>query len=310
MTEKLIKSSNDRNIKWPKIVIALLSTIGIVDTGSITLKKWGLFSSLSCPGGNGCDAVLNSPWGTLFKNNQFNIPLSLGGLIIYSLILIITIILTLKIFPPKQKSSKALWWVLYLVSCGSSAFSFLLINIMFFKIEAFCIFCILSAILSFSIFILTIIGARFDNRETMLYRGITIAFLVILGGLIWSNQVDPSKASQIINPPENSSPLITTSSSPQKIDFAKFLNENQIIMYSAYWCPHCHDQKQLFGKKAVKELTIIECAKDGINNQYKLCEQKGIEGFPSWEINNKIYSGTRDLKELANMSNYKGDTNF
>ena len=167
-----IKSSNEKSRKWPKIFIALLSTIGIVDTGSITLKNWGLFSSLSCPGGKGCDAVLNSPWGSLYSNNQINIPLSLAGLITYSSILLITIILTLKIFSPKDKLSKTLWWLLYLISCGSSVFSFLLINIMFFKIQAFCIFCILSAVLSLSIFILTIIGAKFDNRETMLYRGI------------------------------------------------------------------------------------------------------------------------------------------
>ena len=305
-----IKSSSEKTIKWPKILIALLTTIGIVDTGSITLKNWGLFSSLSCPSGDGCDAVLNSPWGTLYNNNQINIPLSFAGLITYSAILVLTIVLTLKIFPLKEKISKTLWWIIYLISCGSTVFSFLLINIMFFKIQAFCIFCILSAILSFSIFILTIVGAKFDSREPMIYRGITITFIVLLGGLIWSNQVDPSKASKIINPTEKTSPLITTKSSKQKINFAKFLNENEIIMYSAYWCPHCHDQKQLFGKKATEELNIIECAKDGIDNQYELCEKKGIEGFPSWEINNKIYSGTRDLEDLANMTDYKGDTNF
>tara|TARA_B100000900_G_scaffold267277_1_gene228195 strand:- start:529 stop:1461 length:933 start_codon:yes stop_codon:yes gene_type:complete len=305
-----IKSSNEKDIKWPKIFIALLSTIGIVDTGSITLKNWGLFSSLSCPGQNGCDVVLNSPWGTLFSNNQFNLPLSFAGLITYSSILLITIVLTLKIFSPKEKLNKGLWWSLYIISCGSSVFSFLLINIMFFKIQAFCIFCILSALLSFSIFILTIIGAKFENRETMFYRGITITFIVLLGGLIWSNQVDPSKAGEIIDPIKNSSPIVTTTSSKQKIDFAKFLNDNKIIMYSAYWCPHCHDQKQLFGKKATEELIIIECAKDGANNQYELCQQKDIEGFPSWEINNKIYSGTRDLQELANITGYAGDTNF
>ncbi len=305
-----LKSSKEKSIKWPKIVIALLSTIGIVDTGSITLKNWGLFSSLSCPGENGCDVVLNSPWGTLISNNQINIPLSLAGLITYSFILLITVLNTLKIFSAKQKLNKVLWWLIYLVSCGSSVFSLLLINIMFFKIKAFCIFCILSALLSISIFILTIIGAKFENRETMFYRGITIAFLVLLGGLIWSNQVDPSKASEIIDPIQKSSPLVTTKSSKQKIDFAKFLNENKIIMYSAYWCPHCHDQKQLFGKKATEELSIIECAKDGINNQYELCQEKEIDGFPSWEINNKIYTGTRDLKELVNITNYKGDANF
>ena len=81
-------------------------------------------------------------------------------------------------------------------------------------------------------------------------------------------------------------------------------------MYSAYWCPHCHDQKQLFGEKAVKELAVVECAEDGKDNQYKLCREKKIEGFPSWEIKGKIYSGVKDLNDLAIMTGYEGDSNF
>ena len=88
------------------------------------------------------------------------------------------------------------------------------------------------------------------------------------------------------------------------------LSDNNIKMFSAYWCPHCHDQKQLFGKKAVKELSIIECAQDGKDNQYKLCREKQIEGFPSWEINGEIYSGVKDLNDLAIMTEYNGDSNF
>jgi len=311
MSLNTIKSKNEKNLKWPKLIIAILSTIGIADTGSITLKNWGLFNSLSCPGVNkGCDAVLNSPWGTLIQNDQLNIPLSFAGLLTYSTILFIVLILSLKIITPKQKIYKNFWWLLYLISCGSSIFSILLISIMIIKIKSFCFFCLLSAILSFCIFILTIIGARFDNRETMFYRGLIVAFTVLIGGLIWSNQVDPAKANEINLSKERVSPPITTVSSKEKINFAKFLNDNNIVMYSAYWCPHCNDQKQLFGKKAVEELTIVECAKDGKNNKYKLCQEKGIEGFPSWEINNEIYSGTRSLNELAEMANYKGSLNF
>jgi len=300
-----LKSKKEKDLKWPKIIISILSTIGIVDTGSITLKNWGLFNSLSCPENiNGCETVLNSPWGSLFKNNQFNIPLSLGGFISYSAILVITILLILNIFSNKQKIKRFLWWSLYLISCGASVFSLLLINIMFFKIEEFCIFCILSAILSFSIFIFTIIGARFENRETMFYRSLLVTFVVLVSGLIWSNQVDPAKADLEFNSSERRAPTVTNSSSNEKIRFAKFLNKNQIVMYSAYWCPHCHDQKELFGKEAVEELNIIECAKDGKNNQFKLCQEKGIEGFPSWEINKNIYSGTRELSELGELANY------
>ena len=154
------------------------------------------------------------------------------------------------------------------------------------------------------------IGANFESREPMIFRGFIVAISVLLGGLIWSTNVDPSNAIDVQSPTENVSPIITTSSSSQKVKFAKFLSENNIVMYSAYWCPHCHDQKQLFGKEAVKELKVVECAKDGKENEYDLCQTKGIEGFPSWEINGEIFSGTRDLNDLAIMTRYKGDTNF
>jgi len=157
---------------------------------------------------------------------------------------------------------------------------------------------------------MTIIGAKFDNRESMFYRGIIISFAVLIGGLVWSNKVDPARANIIEKTLDKVAPVVTEESSNAKINFAKFLTDNNIVMYSAYWCPHCHDQKQLFGKEAVEELTIVECAKDGVDNQYKLCQEKNIEGFPSWEINNQIYSGTRNLNELSRISKYPGDTNF
>ncbi len=144
----------------------------------------------------------------------------------------------------------------------------------------------------------------------MIFRGFIVALSVLLGGLIWSSNVDPSNAKDVSSPIEKTSPAVTTSSSPQKVEFAKFLRENNFIMYSAYWCPHCHDQKQLFGQQAVKELKVIECAQDGKNNQYELCRSKEIDGFPSWEINDEIYSGTRDLNDLAIMTGYEGDTRF
>ena len=235
---------------------------------------------------------------------------SLAGVITYSSILLLSIFLSLNIISPKEKLNKLIWWLIFLISCASSVFSFLLLNIMFLKIKAYCFFCILSAILSISIFIISMIGAKFESREPMIYRGFIVALTVLIGGLIWSNNVDPSNAIDVSNNAEKVSPAITTSSSPQKVKFAKFLTDNNFKMYSAYWCPHCHDQKQLFGEKAVNELTVVECAQDGKDNQYKLCKEKQIEGFPSWEINGEIYSGVKDLNDLAIMTGYEGDSNF
>jgi len=50
MALKTLNRRKKKDLKWPKIIIAILSTIGIVDTGSITLKNWGILTSLSCPG--------------------------------------------------------------------------------------------------------------------------------------------------------------------------------------------------------------------------------------------------------------------
>ena len=81
-------------------------------------------------------------------------------------------------------------------------------------------------------------------------------------------------------------------------------------MYSAYWCPHCHEQKEMFGEEAASELVIIECAEDGQNNQRELCERKGITGYPSWEINGEFKSGIQSLQELADLSEYMGPGKF
>jgi uncharacterized membrane protein len=71
----------DQGSKWVRIVMAVLATVGVIDTGSITLKFWGVLGDLTCPmGAGGCDKVLNSPWGTLFQGDGFSIPLSFAGL--------------------------------------------------------------------------------------------------------------------------------------------------------------------------------------------------------------------------------------
>jgi glutaredoxin len=81
-------------------------------------------------------------------------------------------------------------------------------------------------------------------------------------------------------------------------------------MYGAYWCPHCHDQKQLFGKEAAAQLNYIECAPDGKNGRPDLCEAAKIEGFPAWEIDNQKVEGTQSLERLAELTGYQGLRNF
>ena len=99
--------------------------------------------------------------------------------------------------------------------------------------------------------------------------------------------------------------IVTSESTREFIELAKFLKDNGVVKYSAYWCPNCLKQSELFGKQAYRELNVVECARDGINSQTQLCIDKKIKGFPTWEINGKLILGVLSLKELSNLTGFK-----
>lgn len=105
-------------------------------------------------------------------------------------------------------------------------------------------------------------------------------------------------------------PPVTTKSSAAAIDLAKHLKSVGAKMYGAYWCPHCHEQLQLFGQQAATQLPYVECAEDGKNARPDLCEAAKIEGYPTWKIKGKTYLGAQPLKDLATAASYKGSHNF
>ena len=301
----------DLGSKWARVAVALLSTVGVIDTGSITLNKWGWIGNLNCPGGiEGCNQVLNSPWGTFFKTNNFAVPLSLIGLISYLLILLMAIFPLIPIFKSQKNIIlKLTWWGVFYISISNFIFSIILISIMVFKIKAFCFFCLLSCLISLSLLLLSLFGGKWEDYGELFFRGFIMSVAVLLAGLIWSSSVDPAKT-EITNNVQGLPPEVIAISSDEKIKLAEHLTKEGAVMYNAYWCPHCHDQKEMFGKEATEKLNLVECAKDGFNNKKELCEAKGITGFPSWEINGSIDSGVKSLEELAELSNYKNINGF
>ena len=98
--------------------------------------------------------------------------------------------------------------------------------------------------------------------------------------------------------------IVTSESTKESIDLAKYLNDKGVVKYSAYWCPNCLNQSELFGRQAYKELNVVECARDGINSQTQLCIDKKIQGFPTWEINGKLILGVLSLRELSKLTGF------
>jgi hypothetical protein len=60
----------------------------------------------------------------------------------------------------------------------------------------------------------------------------------------------------------------------------------------------------MFGE-AKDQLTYVECAADGENAQPQLCEEKGIRGYPTWEIDGQLHPGVKSLLDLATLSEYQ-----
>ena len=229
-TRLVSRRRQDAGAKWARIAMAVLATVGVIDTGSITLKRWGLLGNLSCPmGADGCDKVLNSPWGTVAAG----IPLSFVGLLAYSAVLVMAL---LPLLPGLQENksdlSRRTWWGMFSVSLGMAVFSGVLLGLMVIKIQAFCFFCVLSAVLSLSLFLLSVIGGGWDDPGQLIFRGILLALAVLLGGLIWASVVDPDRPEATATGP-GVAPVVTTTSSPATLALAEHLTASGAVMYSA-----------------------------------------------------------------------------
>lgn len=87
---------------------------------------------------------------------------------------------------------------------------------------------------------------------------------------------------------------------------AQHLTNTGAQMYGAYWCPHCQDQKAMFGD-ALSEIDYVECDPEGDNAQPQLCTDAEIEGYPTWIIDGQKYPGVQSLERLAELSGYTGD---
>ncbi len=77
---------------------------------------------------------------------------------------------------------------------------------------------------------------------------------------------------------------IYAQSQPGKYDaFASCLKDKGATFYGAFWCPHCQKQKAMFGKSE-RLLSYVECSTPDGRNQYQVCKDKNIEGYPTWEF--------------------------
>ncbi|MDO8728336.1 MAG: hypothetical protein Q7K26_00425 [bacterium] len=101
-----------------------------------------------------------------------------------------------------------------------------------------------------------------------------VVSVLLIGGIIW---------------------LIMIPSKPGKFDtFASCLKDSGATFYGAFWCPHCQNQKALFGSSA-KLLPYVECSTPDGRGQLPVCTDAGVTGYPTWVF----ADGSRESGEVS-----------
>ena len=84
--------------------------------------------------------------------------------------------------------------------------------------------------------------------------------------------------------------------------FAKCLGAKQAKMYGAFWCPHCAEQKELFGR-SFKYAPYIECGITGQKAIQQVCKDADIQHFPTWIFaNGARFEGKKSLEFLSDQT--------
>lgn len=271
-----VGSTPEDGPNWPLFGLAL---IGMALTAYLTVTAWQEKLVAGCTVGSACDTVLTSRWSTLF-----GMPTSFWGFLTYALLAAIA----------WNKRSDAQWTFAWIVSLFGLLYSLYLTAISFLELHAACPYCLTSLGLMAVIFITVIFQrpAKMPNFHwgPWLVKTVGPALVVVLALHLhyagyWGKTAGPED--------------------PWIRGLADHLSKVNAKFYGASWCPHCAEQKEIFGS-SVKRLPYVECSPGGPGTpQAQVCSQAGVESYPTWMINGQRYVGIQSLENLAQSSNYK-----
>ena len=292
-------------IPYLRPILGAIATAGFVLNAYLTVSKLA-DTAVACPV-DGCDIVLNSTYAQLF-----GIPLSAFGALAYAGMAVFALV-PMAITLPDRKQQRTLedvsWWLLLFGGTAMVCFSGYLMYLLAFEIKSLCIYCFASALFSALLFLGSLFGHSWEDSGDALFRSAVVAMVTgvaVLG--IYNFQQNPQAWAN-----RESNPVlarITTVSGPSEVALAEHLTAIGAKKYGAFWCPHCHEQQDLFGREAFRVIDYVECDPGGTNPQPGLCQSAGVQSYPTWDINGQLYAGAQELAHLAELSGYQGPTDF
>ncbi|MSO30475.1 MAG: vitamin K epoxide reductase family protein [Acidobacteria bacterium] len=267
---------------WPLLAVA---SLGMVLTAYLSFTAFTGGAVQGCSAGGGCSTVLTSQWATLL-----GLPTSLWGLLGYAALAAIAFVRR------AAKHWSYAWTVAFFGVCYSVYLTVVSLTIL----GSACPYCLTSLALMTA----TLALVTWQRPPEMAHR--SWVWLAAPRGALAAVVILALHANYVAPQPEPLGP-----EDPAIRGLAEHLADEGVLFYGASWCPHCQEQKRLFGASASR-LPYIECSPAGQNApQSPSCNSAGIESYPTWIIKGRAYVGqVLSLSQLASATAFPGAANF
>jgi len=263
----------------PNWLLFGLSCVGIILTSYLSWTAFQGSSVKGCTVGSSCDVVLTSKWATFL-----GVPTSFWGLLTY-------IALAATAFIRRVDRH---WMTAWTIAMFGWFYSLYLTTVSLTILHAACPYCLTSLTLMTSIF--AVLSWQHPSEFASLSWSRWLPRTVPVG-LVAILVLHLGYAGIFGEPPEAENPMARA--------LAEHLRTTGAKMYGAEWCPHCQQQKAMFGRSA-NRLPYIECSPEGQGGPVaKECRDAGIKSYPTWFINGKPIEEVMNLDKLADLSGFQ-----
>jgi uncharacterized membrane protein len=281
----MARNSNGRKLTTPPgasssrsrdIPTALLGAVGLALTSGLLYFSLTRANLPYCGSGSSCDVVQSSRWSMFL-----GVPIVVWGWGVY--LAITGSALFAKSTITRSRS------IIFFVTVGL-AVSLYLNAVSLWVIEAMCAYCLASLGIIISIFVLNWrSAARLELGSWRLGSSVIAGLLIAFMHLNYAGVFSPSAG------PED----------PYLRELAEHLTNAEAKFYGAYWCPHCQEQKLVFGSSA-KRLPYVECSPNGQKGpRATACVVQNIQNYPTWVIGGRHVDRVLSVAQLASYSGFQ-----
>jgi uncharacterized membrane protein len=230
--------------------VQVLAVLGLGISAYLTYLHYSKSIAALCTEGSGCNIVRSSSYSAILS-----IPVAMLGLVGFAVILGISFS---KLSPFRKGLS------LYLLALAGVTFSAFLTYLAVAVINVLCLYCLISSSLMVGILVLHLLRhplvPSLSTDDLKWYRSLVAVAgaVAVVGSMMAYRGAD----------------MVEGEAAIFQIALAQHLTAENAAMYGAYWCPHCANQKKLFGAPSstsptwsatprVKRPTLLSASRKG-----------------------------------------------